>query len=589
MNANNKNTLDNVEIHLSDEQQKFIGLALEGKNILVEACIGSGKTTSIQALCNTLPSKKKILYLTYNRLLKVDAKNKITNRNATVTNYHGFVYPYLLRAGYHCGFSDSITKFTEKRLPIPKFDVLIIDEYQDIELDFSKMLEYIKSTNPAMQIIMVGDMAQKIYDKTTLNVHDWALDFIGDHVDYEFTKCFRLQPELASELGDIWNKRIEGVNPDCTVRTMKLNEIAKYLAEQNPGDILCLGAKTGVMTDVLNKLETRYHEKFNKFTVYATINDRDANIEPNPNTAIFTTFDGSKGMEKPICVIFDWDTSYWYTRAGMPDTKQSILKNIFCVAASRGKKEIIFVQGKHSLLTREDICSPFPQTELEEVYTSNMFDFKYVEDIQTLMKMLKTKPIPSNDTSVIKISNKDGLIDLSPCIGIYEEAVFFTKYDIDADIKLTCDMHSLKNIFTGDYSLDKKILYLTKLETCQNRYVSQVNMPFVSDDEKKQLIDRLSTEFSPDETVQVDTDYDLNGVKVKSRCDVLKDNIVWELKFTSELRPEHYLQLAMYLITMDKPYGILWNVRTNKKVRVSIKGSKKKFLKQVYKTITKTA
>ena len=87
----------------------------------------------------------------------------------------------------------------------------------------------------------------------------------------------------------------------------------------------------------------------------------------------------------------------------------------------------------------------------------------------------------------------------------------------------------------------------------------------------------------------MDTDYDLNGVKVKSRCDVLKDNIVWELKFTSELRPEHYLQLAMYLITMDKPYGILWNVRTNKKVRVSIKGSKKKFLKQVYKTITKTA
>ena len=35
-------------IQLSEEQQCFVNKALEGHNILVNACIGSGKTTAIQ-------------------------------------------------------------------------------------------------------------------------------------------------------------------------------------------------------------------------------------------------------------------------------------------------------------------------------------------------------------------------------------------------------------------------------------------------------------------------------------------------------------------------------------------------------------
>ena len=45
-------------VMLSDEQQQFIEEALQGKNILVDACIGSGKTTAIQNLCNALPGTK---------------------------------------------------------------------------------------------------------------------------------------------------------------------------------------------------------------------------------------------------------------------------------------------------------------------------------------------------------------------------------------------------------------------------------------------------------------------------------------------------------------------------------------------------
>ena len=63
-----------------------------------------------------------------------------------------------------------------------KYDVLILDEYQDINEELSEMLWIIKDSNPEMQIIAVGDIEQKIYDQTTLEVHDFIEKFLGTHI-----------------------------------------------------------------------------------------------------------------------------------------------------------------------------------------------------------------------------------------------------------------------------------------------------------------------------------------------------------------------------------------------------------------------
>lgn len=52
------------------------------------------------------------------------------------------------------------------------------------------MLEYIKLQNPDIQIIAVGDMKQKIYDKTTINVENFIQSFLGNHIELEFTNWF---------------------------------------------------------------------------------------------------------------------------------------------------------------------------------------------------------------------------------------------------------------------------------------------------------------------------------------------------------------------------------------------------------------
>ena len=126
------------DIQLSEEQQHFIDAAKSGKNVLVDACIGSGKTTAIQKLCEQLPLSKKVLYLTYNRLLKIDARDKIHRRNVTVTNYHGYAYMLLKRNGISSGIRDLIQTLLRSDIRFPLVDVLIIDEYQDIEQEFKR-------------------------------------------------------------------------------------------------------------------------------------------------------------------------------------------------------------------------------------------------------------------------------------------------------------------------------------------------------------------------------------------------------------------------------------------------------------------
>lgn len=591
----------NTKFNLSAEQRLFISRAKDRKNILVDACIGSGKTTAIQYLCNELPATLKILYLTYNKLLKLDAKAKIRNSNTTVTNYHGFAFMSLKKIGVKAGISDLIQCFNKERPKLEHYDILIIDEYQDIELELAEMLEYIKSTNSKIQIIAVGDMEQKIYDKTTLDVPVFMKQFLGDHINLQFTSCFRLSTDLASMLGRVWQKKIIGVNENCIVEKMTVEAVVNFLTEQNPEDILCLGARWGDLSDTLNLLEEKCPAKFNKKTVYASISDRDATgaTQPKPTSAIFTTFDSSKGLERKICVVFDFTESYWQSRISKPQQSYKILRNIFCVAASRGKERIIFVSSEEAMLSEKTLSTDVQTSyKFQDVDISGMFDFKYKEDIEECYSLLQVRSLTKPENlSEIDISNKDDLIDLSLCIGIYQEAVFFSGYEIDKSIEFFIDINIDKKFIYSENDrnliLDKKILFLVSMETKQNRYRVQVDTPFVSESERRQIIDRLGSLFSKDKTVQIPCTIDFSDTKqgdcafaARGFADVIKNDIVYELKFVSELNHEHFLQCASYVVALGLEKGILWNTKNNACFEIQIP-NRNKYLDAVTKAITK--
>ncbi len=479
--------------NLTSEQQRMIDLVREGKNVLVNACIGSGKTTAIQVLCNELPKTKKILYLTYNKLLKLDAKNKIKNKNVTTTNYHGFAYGILKRNNIKTSGNDAIKNYLKTDIVPGNYDILVLDEYQDINTEISYLLTRIKMHNPNIQIVAVGDMDQKIYDATTLKADEFISNFLVKYEKISFTQSFRMPKEHGAMLGRVWNKKIAGVNENCEIEYKTKDEIVQFLSTQNPKDILCLGSRRGLITEVLNELENNYSEKFNKETVYASIQDEEKTVEPEKDSAIFTTFDSSKGLERPICVVFDW--SYWYYkwRLEQYNTNPTIIKNIFAVAASRGKRKIIFVNEYYDLLDEHTLKNcPTIEEQPERLYRiSDMFDHKFSENLNDVYNCLDVDLIDIGDNSTINIKPNDNLIDLSPCIGIYQEVSYFNSYNIKKEIEFQLMIEgskwkeNYKNFVAQRDTVNDLILFLTAMETNQMRYIKQATVDFVNEYDKE--------------------------------------------------------------------------------------------------------
>lgn len=623
---------------LSEEQKFSIDVAKKGQNILIDACIGSGKTTTIQVMCNELKNKR-ILYLTYNKLLKEDAQMKIISPNAVATNYDGFAYMALTRNNMPTDFERNITLFNLQKPPIDSYDVIILDEYQDIREDIAEMLLYIKEKNPGIQVIAVGDMEQKIYNFTALDIRTFIQDFLGrKHQELNFTKCFRLCKEHAEALGFLWGKDINGVNENGKfLKIHTLKDIVEFLSDKDPKDILVLGHRGGDAARILNQLEQNYPDRFNKKTVYASIRDEDGGTgnKEKSTSAIFTTFDSSKGLERKYCIVLDWTKEYWIARKSHPDTDYKILRNLFLVAASRGKEYNIFFENerKHKDLLYDFIGTPDESKDEkairefrnrdslilegfvnpyhhEKPFTaSTMYDFMFREDVEKCYQMLRLKGIRKKNTEVIDVVSRDGNIDLSPCIGRYVEADFFPAYNLDdiaRFIQMQNDIDFIKpkvimgkNGEPNDYleydsplaTIEDKILMLTATETRQDRYVRQVDVPFISDDDKQKIKKRLKEKFNGKEEVQVDCEIDFTdkrglSYQIHGKCDVIKDNTIYELKFTDGLKETDYLQLAFYLCANPGMKGILWNIKTNEMVKVEVR-DKEKFLKQTVRAITK--
>ena len=89
-------------------------------------------------------------------------------------------------------------------------------------------------------------------------------------------------------------------------------------------------------------------------------------------------------------------------------------------------------------------------------------------------------------------------------------------------------------------TLEEKILFVTSLETKQNRYRNQVAVPFISDTEENAICERLATRLSRDEDVQSGCALYFSNKKngdllltAFGMADAVKDDVIYELKFVS--------------------------------------------------------
>ena len=595
-----------MALKFTDEQRDFLSYARDGKDVLVDACIGSGKTTAIQAACDVLNKNSRILYLTYNRRLLEEARKRINNTNVMVHTFHSFAGQMLTQADLGAGSErDVIPEFIKHMKRVYRFDTVIVDEYQDLSEDLKDMLWHIcrmsyNNYQFCPQFLIVGDRDQKISDNTNVDavksIHE-LLSFLDSihkdsHVEMQFTNCFRLSADYASKIGQAWNKSIVGLNDNCKISYLDVNSTARFLSQFNPEDILVLGNNMswGARVEIQNILENKWPEKFNRDTVYSSITDRDAdrrNIDAS-KCAIFTTFDASKGLERKVCVVCNFDSGYLESRM-KHQTARQVLKNLFLVAASRGKEFNVFCgNGRSDTLSFDDIgrISGTVPVDMRPVYMSDLYDYKTKEDVDACIECLNIETI-QKPFDELDIKTKIGQIDISMCQGIYAQASYFQNYDIESAITVSWNERIAKGNFpklpayNKSWPLWKKILFLTALETGHERYVKQITENYISAEEEQALKTRLSSvfdEFSITERTvtivykdcKLTNNYVLGDRLLRGRVDVIKDDIPWELKFTANLKAEHALQAALYAIAMNTEYSMLYNIRTNEIQKITI-------------------
>ena len=119
----------------SSEQQYVIDQLKGGNHVIVDACAGSGKTTTIMACAMACP-KQLFAMITYNKQLRVEVETKVKELGLTnihVYNYHSIAKKYYSNDGHtDTGIRDLLRQQSKPFYDIPLYSIIVIDEAQDM-------------------------------------------------------------------------------------------------------------------------------------------------------------------------------------------------------------------------------------------------------------------------------------------------------------------------------------------------------------------------------------------------------------------------------------------------------------------------
>ena len=228
----------------SAEQQLVCDHICLGENVVVDACAGSGKSTTILTVANALP-KKRFLQITYNAMLRKEFKEKVAEcglDNIEVHTYHSFAVKYFFRDAHtdtgirHLLYSKSSRDESsdmsdlETYPDIPAFDIVVLDETQDMTLLYYRLVTYIlnvictKSYNKA---ILGSDLVDETHSANISEKrgrgrpHKLQLLILGDYMQglYEFKGADTRFLTLASHIWGSCKHLKSPIFRSCTLRT----------------------------------------------------------------------------------------------------------------------------------------------------------------------------------------------------------------------------------------------------------------------------------------------------------------------------------------------------------------------------------
>lgn len=479
---------------ISKEQEYILNELSLGNNVWVNAVAGSGKTTTILYIFKRF-SDKKILVLTYNKRLKFETRLRSIGikTQSEIHTYHSYGYKYYSsNCTNDSGMSEIINVYTPTKFPLIKFDIIVIDEIQDMTRLYYKFIKHIIRDNlsPDYQFLLLGDPKQSIYG---YNNADSRYLTLAEHIfinKHPWSKCilstsFRLTKQMSNFInnvifiGDDSNSQkintIKSGNVNATVDYYVLNifnkkslgGIISIIKQYSPEDIFILAPsikKAGKKSPVINLANLLSNDGIKLYI--PNQDNEELNEKYIKGKLVISTYHQAKGLERKIVIVLSFDESYYmyYDRG---NKTQTILSNPIYVAITRASEKLILIQS-HS----KNLIPCIKSYSLLTKYANIIIVNKPYYTPKTLKKcMFESKDNKTNITQtedeymygcVIKSSNKS----LSP--------------DIAKLTKSVTDLISYKNIDILDKALS---LIKYKDITIRNQMYEVIDIKCVIDNE----------------------------------------------------------------------------------------------------------
>jgi len=191
------------DIKTMDLHQENLAKQIGDKNRLIRGVAGSGKTLILASRAKLLTKEHpdwKILILCYNISLANSIQQMVThmlnepedlfdfdftsesvdvqknNKNVIVRNFHAWLKNDLRIKEQQ--ISDMIVKLENHEAILPKYDAVLIDEGQDFEPDWLRLVSLLINEE-TQSLLLVEDRAQSIYKRKRSYVQDTGLNFRG--------------------------------------------------------------------------------------------------------------------------------------------------------------------------------------------------------------------------------------------------------------------------------------------------------------------------------------------------------------------------------------------------------------------------
>lgn len=624
-------------MNYSDEQKAIIE-ASSDMNVIVDAVAGSGKTTTLLGIAKSQPNKR-MLGVLFNKSLKEETRLRASKHNLTHLEVHNF---HALARKYYddsiCNDSGISLLLRDGKSPykaLPAWERIIIDEVQDMNpMYFDFMKKVIRDLqNPNLKLTVMGDRYQSIYaflnsdSRFLTNAHQIYKSIGGDWLKLSLSTTYRCNYSICAFLNDCllgYNRLIPfdtNIAPPVNyiygcpfeARKVLLNAIMQHMASgYKPEDIFVLvpSVKVKLKETPVKMLENLLVS--NCVPIYIpNENEKDINNvsdgDPTKGKLVITTFHQSKGLERKIVIIYNFDHSYYKIFNKMADPNAlsaelyvSTTRTIDHLYVVHDKKQppfkffkepkgpyVRFLSSNGNYLEKlpTHITSEKPEIDKPRIFhASEMTNYLTADVLLDATSYFTTKIIQEPYTSIDLISliktGKDHYETVSDLNGIAIPAVYESRKrnsmriaSLDYDTlmkdgpKFAQRYHELQTSLLDSVNISSVLeianLFSSIVEGYHYKVAQIKDYNWLKDSDIEPCMSILENNLDAD-----DMQYEVNLPEqttqlytVIGRIDAYSEtsSTLWELKCTEKLDHIHEIQLAIYAWMFSRQYPKRFN------------------------------